>query len=153
MKIVFSILLFVTACVPSQSVNEAPEPVAPIAEGDRLRVTHDARCCASPTIGVVQSLSRDSLVIESAEGSERLAIARANIFQIQRWNERKTHMLRGALIGLLAGAGVGAIIGSMNSDSDWRPLSTAVDGMAGGVIGLLLGFAFGSRYGTWETIP
>ena len=153
MRIVFAILLFLTACVPSQSVNEAPEPVLPIAEGDRLRVTHDARCCTSPSIGIVQSLSRDSVVLQSAEGRARLAIARSNIFKIQRWNARDTHMLRGAGIGLLVGAAVGALIGSMSSDTDWRPVYEAVNSEIGGLIGLLLGVAVGSRIGGWETIP
>lgn len=156
MKIVFSLLFLLTACVPSQSANQAPQPLAPLAPGDRLRITHDARCCASPSIGVVQSISRDSIVLQSAEGNARLTIARSNIFQIQRWNHHETRMVRGSLLGLLAGAAVGGIVGyesgCAHCDGDWRPLGAYMGVLVGGLAGLLAGLFAGSHYGFWETI-
>jgi hypothetical protein len=156
-KSAFLILLLVVACVPSQRANEAPQPVAPIAEGDRLRVTHDAECCTSPSIGVVQSLPADSLVLQSREGKTRIAIALSRIYRIERWNNHETRMARGALVGFLAGAAAGGLIGFQSAcghcDGDWRGLGASFGVLVGGLAGLLGGLFVGSHYGFWETVP
>lgn len=157
MKIGFSILLMVAGCVPSPSANQAPEPRAPIAIGDRLRITHDAHCCTSPSTGVVQSLTPDSIVLQSRGRPPRLAIARSNIYRIERWNDHETHMARGALVGVLTGAIAGGVLGFQNAcshcDGDWRGLGAFYGVVGGGLVGLLAGLVVGSHYGFWQTVP
>src|SRR5438105_11034628 len=109
--IVSSIFFLLTACAPSYSANQAPQPMAPISAGDRLRVTHNGQCCTSPSIGLEQSLSRDTLVLQSGVGAPRLSIARSNITQIERWNHGRSHKAVGSGLGFLAGAIAGGVIG------------------------------------------
>jgi hypothetical protein len=120
-------------------------------------VTHDGQCCTSPSIGLEQSLSADTLVLQ-AEGTPRLAIARSNITTLERWNEGQPHMLAGGLLGALGGAVVGGLIGYQSGcghcDGDWRPLGAIGGVLVGGVVGALAGVVVGSyRRGFWETIP
>ena len=158
MRIAFSILLIVTACAPASLVTQAPQPTAPIATGDRLRVTVGGPCCNSPAIGIAASLSRDSLVLQPGEGVPRFAIARSDITRIERWNAGRTHKAADAALGALAGAATGALIGYQSScahcDGDWRPYGAFVGAIGGGVIGMLAGVIVGSyRHAFWETIP
>ena len=156
-RIACSILFLVVACAPSYSAKQAPQPMAPISPGDRLRVTHNGECCTSPSIGIAQSLSRDSLVLQG-EGTPRLVIARSNITRIERWNVGRTHVAAGGLLGFLAGATTGGLIGFQSGcghcDGDWRPLGAFYGVVIGGSTGLLAGVLFGAkRRGFWETVP
>jgi hypothetical protein len=157
-RIVFSILLLLTACAPSYAAKQAPQPTAPISPGDRLRVTHNGQCCTSPSIGLEQSLSRDSLVLQSGAGTPRLAIARSNIIQIQRWNQGRRRMGSAGLLGFFTGAALGGLIGYQSGcghcDGDWRPLGALGGVISGGGTGLLAGMLVGAhRHGFWETVP
>jgi hypothetical protein len=157
MRIALAILLLLAACAPSHSANQAPQPMGPIAPGDRLRVTHDGHCCTSPSIGLEQSLSRDSLVLQPERGAPRIAIARSNITQIERWKEGRTHRARDALLGFLAGAAAGGLSGYQSAcghcDGDWRPFGAILGVIGGGSVGLLAGFVVGLRHGFWEIVP
>ena len=157
-QIACSILLVVTACAPSYSANQAPQPLAPISAGDRLRVTHNGECCTSPSIGLEQSLSPDSLVLQAREGTPRLAIARSNITYIERWNAGRSHKASGALLGFLGGAAAGGLIGFQSGcahcDGDMRPLTALGGVIIGGSTGLAAGLLVGAiRHGFWETVP
>jgi hypothetical protein len=156
-----SVLFLLTACAPSRSTRvapPAPQPNAPISAGDRLRVTHTSQCCTSPAIGTEQSMSSDSLILQSPDGM-RFAIGRSSITRIERWNARgRTHMGAGAMLGLLGGALAGGIIGyesqCSHCDGDWRPLGALLGVMEGGGTGLLVGLIVGaSPRGFWETVP
>jgi hypothetical protein len=158
MKITFSMLLLVTACASSHSANQAPQPMAPIAPGDRLRVTHDGQCCASPSVALEQSLTRDSLVLQSGGGAPRLAIARSNITRIERWNQGKRHKAIGGVVGFFTGAVLGGEIGYQGAcghcDGDWRPFGAIAGAIVGGGAGLVTGVLLGMRrHGFWETVP
>jgi hypothetical protein len=154
-----SILFFLTACAPSRSATLAPQPVAPISPGDRLRVTHNSQCCTSPAIGIEQSQSGDSLVLQQrVAGMPRLAIARSNITRIERWNRGQTNMFNDAMLGMLAGAATGALIGYQSAcghcDGDWRPLGAMLGVIVGGGTGLVAGTLVGAnRHGFWESVP
>src|SRR5689334_2784977 len=97
--IVSSTLVFLAACAPSHAINQAPQPLAPVSPGDQLRVTHNGHCCTSPSIGLEESMSRDSIVLRAEAGTARLAIARSNISRIERWNRGRTHKSTGAILG------------------------------------------------------
>lgn len=157
MRIAFSILLVVTACAPSQVTTQAPDPAAPIAAGDRVRVTTNVGCCANRSIGVAASLSRDSLILQPGEKSPRLAFARSDITRVERWNAGRAHKAAGGGLGLLAGAATGAFIGYQTNcahcDGDWRPYGAFMGAIGGGALGMLAGVVVGShRHGFWETV-
>jgi hypothetical protein len=157
-KTIQAMFLFLTACAPPNAVRQVPEPLAPISTGDRLRVTHSDQCCRSPSIGLEESFSADSLVLRAGTGTPRLAIARSNITHIERWNSGQTHMASRALLGFLAGAALGGEIGYQSGcghcDGDWRVLSGIGGAMIGGGAGLIVGIIVGHhRQGFWSTIP
>jgi hypothetical protein len=157
-RIVSSILFLLTACAPSYAAKQAAQPIAPISPGDRLRVTHNGQCCTTPSIGLEQSLSRDTLVLQPAVGTPRVAIARSNITQIERWNQGRRHMAAGGALGLFAGAASGGLIGYQSAcahcDGDWRPLGALLGVIVGGGTGLIAGALVGAhRHGFWETVP
>jgi len=151
-------LFLLAACTPSYAAKQAPQPMAPISPGDRLRVTHNGQCCTSPSIGLEQSLTGDSLVLQPGAGTPRLAIARSSITQIERWNQGRRHMAAGGVLGLFAGAASGGLIGYQSGcghcDGDWRPLGAFIGVILGGGTGLIAGVLVGARrHGFWETVP
>ena len=156
-EIVSPILFLLTACTSAYSVNPANDLSAPISTGDRPRVTHNNQCCTSPSIGVAESLTRDSLVLQPEMGHQRFAIPRSSITQIERWNPGQTHKLAGMGFGFLIGAATGALIGysagCSHCDGDMRPLDAAAGFILGGGGGALAGIVFGAgRRGYWETV-
>ena len=158
LRLVSSIVLLLTACAPAQSANLPPKPIDPISPGDHLRVTHNSQCCTSPSIGFEQSLNRDTLVMQRVAGSPPFAIPRSSIIRIERWNRGQRHLAAGAVLGFVAGALSGALIGFSTScshcDGDWRPLGAIVGVILGGPTGLLAGMLFGAqRHGFWEPVP
>ena len=149
-------LVFLSACASAHSIPSA-KSVAPLVPGDRLRVTHISTCCANPSIGIEHSLSADSLVIQAQPDKAQFAIGRSSITQIERWNRGRTHIAAGALIGSLAGAATGGLIGYQSGcghcDGDWRPLGAISGIIVGGGVGLLTGILIGARqHGFWETV-
>lgn len=158
LRLVSSIVLLLTACAPAHSANLPPNPIDPISPGDHLRVTHNSQCCTSPSIGFEQSLSRDTLVMQRVAGSPPFAIPRSSIIRIERWNRGQRHLAAGAVLGFLAGALSGALIGFSTScshcDGDWRPLGAIAGVILGGPSGLAVGMLFGAqRHGFWEPVP
>ena len=102
--------------------------------------------------GVLQSVTDDSLVLNSAAGVETFSLT-----QIERVSVReKGHRGRNALVGLAAGAGIGLVIGAV-SDANCGPGCTvpkhfgieAIPPLFGGV-GALVGAIIPS--GGWHEI-
>lgn len=156
-RIALSMVLFLAACATAHPVKPSSTPVAPISSGDRLRVTHTSQCCTNPAIGIEYSLDSDSLVIQPEVGTQLFALSRSSITHIERWNRGRTHLQTGALVGLLAGAATGGMIGYQSGcghcDGDWRPLGGIAGALVGGGVGLLTGVIIGSRrHSFWETI-
>ena len=152
----FSLVLVTNACA-SASTFPSTKSVAPLTPGDRLRVTHSSTCCANPSIGIEQSLSADSLVIQSQPGRAQFAISRSNITQIERWNRGSRHLAGGAVLGLFGGAVAGGFIGYQSTcghcDGDMRPLGALEGVILGGGAGLVTGILLGARHhGFWETV-
>ena len=157
-RIAFSMVLVLSACASGRPGSRSPNPITAISPGDRLRVTHTSPCCTNPAIGIEYALDRDSLVIQPEVGAQRFALPRSSITRIERWNRGRTHRQTGALVGLLAGATAGGLIGYQSAcghcDGDWRPLGAISGGIAGGGVGLLAGIIVGARrHSFWETIP
>jgi hypothetical protein len=121
-------------------------------------VTHTSQCCANPAIGIERSLDSDSLIMQSEVSTQRFALPRSSITQIERWNPGRRHRLAGALLGLVAGAASLSVIGYQSNcghcDGDWRPFGAIAGAIVGGGIGALTGMLIGTyRHGSWQTIP
>jgi hypothetical protein len=151
------IALVLAACTSTQPVVLSPDPVQPISPGDRLRVIHSSQCCTSPSIGVAEPTTGDSLIVRPDAAAQRFAIPRSTITQIDRWNTGQSHMLEGAGWGFLFGAAAGTFLGYIGGcshcDGDMRPLTGAAGFVIGGGLGALAGMLAGTvRRGFWEKV-
>src|SRR4051812_29992688 len=103
-------------------------------------------------IGVLQEVS-DSAILLFTKGGSRMSIEANTIEHIAI--KRKGHVGRGLIIGSVIGVGVGAIIGFASGDTecDGSPFcasitageKAAVDAVAIGGLGALIGWGIGSR--------
>jgi hypothetical protein len=157
---VVSSLLLITACkTAALAPNVSPTAISnPVLPGERVRVTHNSRCCDSPLIGIQKFLTRDTLTLWLQRGTQSDAIPRENITEIARWNAGRTHKAAGVgygfLIGAFAGGALGYSTACAHCDGDWRPLGAIAGSIVGGGAGSLVGLVVGTaRRGFWEVVP
>lgn len=133
---------------------------AQISPGDRVRV-HAAG--QRSIVGTLQSLDETALVLKPAGGGDLVTVNRAGVRGIDL-SQRRSRKGRGALIGLVAGAGAGAAVGSlMVSDcseleflclyprearDSYIAVSAIGFGLLGGVLGAVV--APGEK---WDPVP
>jgi hypothetical protein len=113
-----------------------------------VRVSHTDRCCRSPQIGWLESVSADSVVLatDSAGHAVRISLPRAAVQSFEVGEVSGTHTMKGALIGGL-GAGVGgaaAILMMTDCQDDeichgLRPAIALAVGGASAFVGLVVG--------------
>jgi len=103
-------------------------------------------------VGTLVALDADSLVIRGSVDARRLSLASVEHVDLSRG--RKSHARLGAGIGLLVGAGAGALAScdNENNQSDLVPIQCIAMGAAAGA---LLGAVTGALVRTerWEQIP
>jgi hypothetical protein len=145
-------------------VAGAAQPPPSIEPGARVRLWHVDRCCRSPQVGALLSISADSVVVraDSAHGGARVAVRREAVRSLALPYHAGNHAWRGAGIGALTGAAVGAgvmLSRSCKEDPDYCPgiraILAAVMGVGGAVVGAVIGGAIGSAYPNvrWVPIP
>ena len=99
-----------TAVVPATSpAQSTASATSHLAEGTRVRVLAPPR--AGPFIGAVVSHSADSLVLRIDADGRSIALPTVEVSQVDVSVGSRTHMLRGAGTGALAGIIVGAMLG------------------------------------------
>jgi hypothetical protein len=156
------ILSIAALATPALSNAQAgPIPAWPLSPGSRVRIL-------SPVFGDqmqagrVVSTTADTLVFLPAKQSTSTAIATPYIFAIDVANGTHSRKMTDALIGLLVGAGGGAIIGSATYKRP-KPCAFCVDfgpgaqaiaiGALGAIGGTLVGVIFGMRQtDTWVPV-
>jgi hypothetical protein len=146
--------------VPTLSAAQAADPVPdwPLTPGLRVRVLSPALGWR-PKTGNVVSANSDTLVFLPAKQAVSTAISTPKISRIEVVQGKRTHKLQGAMLGLVVGAGLGAIYAS----ATYKPpkcapdvwcmdiLGQGGDTAAGGVLGGLLGAIIGTIAGNRET--
>ena len=157
----FTFLVFAGSLMaPALSTAQvaAPNLDWPLTPGLRVRVL-SAALGDSPQTGSVVSATSDTLVFLPAKQSASTAVSTPNIARVDVSQGTHTHKLRGALLGFLAGTGVGLVIGS----ATYKPPKCTADvwcmdmfgeagsTVAGGVLGGLLGTITGLMIGSHET--
>jgi hypothetical protein len=85
--------------------------------GARIRVTVDSGS-QRVRIGTLIALDADSLQFRPAKDSSVVSLAAASLTRIERSTRRTSNAGRGALIGALAGAGTGLILGLLASGEE-----------------------------------
>jgi len=151
--------------VPSLSVGQvAPVPDWPLAPGLRVRVLSAVLGDKQQT-GSVVSATSDTLVFLPAKQAASTSLSTPNIARIEVARGTHTSKLKGALLGLFAGAAVGAIYGSASytppkcDATTWcldmfgRQFNTVAGGVLGSLLGILTGTIVGSRESdTWVPV-
>lgn len=162
----FILIVSATAMVvPSLSVGQTgPVPDWPLTPGLRVRVLSAVLGDEQQT-GRVVSATPDTLVFLPAKQSASTALSTPNIARIEVATGTHTNKLKGALLGLLAGAAAGAIYGSASytppkcDATTWclgiwgRQDNTVAGGVLGSLLGILTGTIVGSRESdTWVPV-
>lgn len=151
--------------VPTLSAAQAaPVPDWPLTPGSRIRILSPS-LGTNLQIGSVVSATSDTLVFLPAKESFSTAITAPNITSIEVAQGTHTRKLQGALLGLLLGAGAGAILASAtykppkcaSGDWCWDILGqggvTALGGMLGSLVGVVAGTIVGARpTDTWVPV-
>ena len=148
--------LLVPALVAAQRSPSVPD--WPLTPGLRVRILSPV-LGDRPQTGNVVSATSDTLVFTPAKESFTTALSTPKISRVDVAQGTSTHKLRGSLLGFLAGAGSGLIIGSATykppkCDPDVWCLDMFGQGgstVAGGVLGALFGTITGLLIGSHET--
>ncbi len=155
-RVVFAIVALVPALASGQA---AQAPDWPISASSRVKVLSPVFGDRLETATVVSS-SSDSLVLQlMRKDAKSVALSTANIARLEVARGQHTSTRKDALIGLLVGAGSGAILGAATyqkphcKNPGWcgggfdlnRGGSAALVGGLGGILGALAGAVLGAR--------
>lgn len=150
------ILSAVALVLPGILGAQAPGNEWPIAIGSRVRIVSPILGDQRQT-GFVAASTTDTLVFRpAARDASPIAIATPNIARIEVASGTHSRKAKGALVGLLVGAGAGALIGAASYKKpkpcgcffvleDSRGFDAALGGFLGGILGVITGAIIGSR--------
>ena len=139
--------LFLAAAVPSpaQSWNN----VKALSMGREVRIVAGSRTISGP----VQSVTDDSLVVNSGKGQEMFTRQEVTRVSVRTPGRRGRHVLIGAVIGGAAGAALGGVVAGACSGSicgGYGPAVVGGYGGAGALVGTLVGAAIPT--GGWREV-
>jgi hypothetical protein len=133
-----------------------------LAAGARVRITVPSRN-VTKQVGTLQAVLADTLVIDllGARLGELLRVPLDSVTRLDVSDGRHRQTGRGAGIGFLAGAAVGAILGPLTMECpdygcDTSPaVAAVVGGLALGGLGALVGLGIGAATTseTWKEVP
>ena len=168
MSRVLTTIVLIVLCTPSPGPAQAP-PV--LEQGQRVRVAYrcklahdqvtECRDSRSPlrSIGYVQSVDDNTLLIRAEANDAELAIPRSSIAQVWMVEGKKGNFWPGFGVGLLAGGVIGAAIGSTQEFcliwSGCGESATGIGVLIGAPAGALLGGVVGLliRSDRWAEVP
>jgi hypothetical protein len=156
-----STLCLVVLMTPAVGTSQMFQPdVIRVDTGSRVRI---AAPIFGPKkqVGTVVSLTRDTLVLRPGATTALQSVAKSDITALEVSWGKHTQKAKGALWGLLIGAGGGAILGYtlykeptcqsqpfgclVYIGPDSKGSNAAFSAVAGGVLGILAGAVFGMR--------
>jgi hypothetical protein len=155
--------LLALGAAPSTAVPHpaGAQPAPPIGPGARVRVSHTDRCCASPQVGALVSVSVDSVVVRTSRDSQTTVIAlpRRAVSSFALGYRGGRHTRGGASIGAVTGVFVGIGLAlTLNCEGDdlcesFRPLYAGIGAALFGAGGLVLGAVIGHSIIREEWVP
>lgn len=158
MRYVISLGTIALLLSPVVASSQAPPALVP---GSRVRITEKG---SKPRAGAVVTADADTVVlkVDSAGKTATFSVARISELEVSRGI--KGHAGNGVLLGLVVGAGAGALVGSLacggssscysGSDDMQGPITLAAAGL-GAVVGMVTGAVIGSNHKSesWEAVP
>jgi hypothetical protein len=158
-----STLCAVALMTPAAGFSQMPAPAeARVDAGSRVRI-------AAPVFGTgkqiatVVSVTRDTLVLRQGASTINRSVATSDITTMEVSWEQHTHKAKGAIWGLLIGAGGGAAAGYLSysepgpcqgfscADNLFGPHSKGSTALLGGVLGGIAGTLVGTLVGMHAT--
>ncbi len=158
-----STLCAVALMTPAAGFSQMPVPAeARVDAGSRVRI-------AAPVFGTgkqiatVVSVTRDTLVLRQGASTINRSVATSDITTMEVSWEQHTHKAKGAIWGLLIGAGGGAVAGYLSYSKPkpcvdfscigdiFGPSSRDSDAVLGGVLGGIVGTLVGTLVGMHAT--
>jgi hypothetical protein len=162
-----STLCALALMTPVAGVSQmAPPEQAQIDAGSRVRISAPV-FGDKKQVGTVVSVTRDTLVLRRGASLTAQPIATSNITAIEVSNGTHSRKAKGALWGMLIGAGAGAILGyalyeppkceingfgclALDIGPGSKGSNAVASGVLGGVFGALVGTLFGAKsVDTW----
>ena len=145
-------LLLALALVAITSSPLSAQSVIHVEAGDQVRLASED---ASGEFTVVEVRS-DKLVLQASSASAQVEVPTTSLtmLDVRRPRARLARAHRGAQIGLLIGAGSGAVVGALSYHEEkgcWLLCSIEEQALVTAGIGMLLGAAGGAIYGL--TLP
>lgn len=149
-----ALALFIT--VGGAGAPAAAQSPAPVAIGERVRITTATQHGPYSIVGQVVAARPDTLFVQSTGVATPRAIATGEIHTLEVSRGMHGNGRRGMLYGSLIGVAAGALIGGatyQKPDCDGTsflcvsPDSPALDMVAGGLLGGVLGFGIGGIWG------
>jgi hypothetical protein len=141
---------------PVVAWSQQPTALVP---GSRVRITEKA---SKPRAGTVVTASADSVVLKVDSAGQTATFSVAKISQLEVSRGIKGHAGNGVALGLLVGAGTGALVASLACgggstdcyDGESGPVTLAAAGL-GAVVGMVTGAVIGSNHKSesWEAVP
>ena len=126
---------------------------SPASVGERVRVTTPEQKGAYRYVGSVSAATRDSLTVQTADAGAR-TVAVANITKLEVSQGRRGNGKRGMLYGSVIGIAAGAVLGAVTYKKPecagvayFCPEGSGLDVTAGGLLGGIVGFAVGGLWG------
>jgi len=136
-----------------ETVLAASDPFPGLHRGDRIRLR--LRGDASFRAWFTASSPETLFVASDRERRHERGIALSDIRGVDRRVGRHGHGLTGALLGLLAGAGIGALVSTSEEEGRDQWVATTLYTLAGAGGGLVVGGAAGLciRSDRWAPVP
>jgi len=145
-------LLVVPQVIAGQGGTTTPR----VAPGTRVRVTHPAE---GTRVGTALAITDDLLFVRWRGESDTVGVPLAEVTQLDVSDGRNTHRtLKRTGIGIVAGAGLGAIIGAVSTDKSDPFISqeelAGVGALLLGTLGGLMGLVSGVLQSEpWQEVP
>lgn len=125
----------------------AAQETRALAVGTRVRVAHASACCVSPQLGTLVSLNADSLVLRPDGSATPLALPRGAVRSVEYRRRTGSHIVGGAVVGLLVGGVAGAVIARAAECDPSCTDEAGLAAMGGGATGALGGAVVGAIFG------
>lgn len=128
---------------------------APVSVGERVRITTPSERGAYRLVGNVVAARPDTLLLQISDVATPRAVAIGDISTLEVSRGRRGNGRRGMLYGLAIGAGAGALLGAATyrkpdcagSSLCPSPDGPALDIVAGGILGGVVGVGAGGLWG------
>jgi len=158
----YEMMLAVALMAPGAAAAQANASIEwPVAVGSRVRILSPVLGDERKT-GTVAASAADTLLFRPARDASAIPLTTPNIVKMDIASGTHTRKAKGALLGFVIGAGVGAVLGAATYKKqkdcfcivpDTRSFDAALGGVLLGIVGTGVGLIIGARdTDTWVPV-